>query len=111
MCTCSEHLYLYLFDLLLNIVRKQSVCVSRRVSIWLRMTLILTRRPIIIFAEKNIQLRFVIGGPVLAQPHARIEAPRIKIYLASKLNHNTLFVLVAVDLEHIDLKLLLSFPQ
>ena len=35
----------------------------------------------------------------------------IKIYLASKLNHNTLFVLVAVYLEHIDLKLLSSFPQ
>ena len=35
----------------------------------------------------------------------------IKIYLASKLNHNTLFVLVAVYLEHIDLKLPLSFPQ
>ena len=48
---------------------------------------------------------------MLAPPHARIEAPRIKIYLAIKLNHNTLFLLVAVYLEHKDLKLLASFPQ
>ena len=47
----------------LDIVRKQSVCVSRSLSIWLRMTLILTRGPIIIFATKNIQLGFVMSIP------------------------------------------------
>ena len=71
-CICILYLCLYLFDLLFNIVRKQSVCVSRQVSIWLKMTLILTRRPIIIFAEKNIQLRFVMFAPTV-RPHARIE--------------------------------------
>ena len=50
-------------------------------------------------------------GPLLAPPHARIEPQRIKMYLACKLNHNTLFVLVAVYLEQIDLKLPFSFPQ
>ena len=81
--------FVFVFDLLLNIVRKQSVCVSRLVSIWLRMTLILTRRPIIIFAEKNIQLRFVMFGPT---HHCLLDIMqglklRIKIYLdAWKLN-------------------------
>ena len=61
---CLQHIFKWVTQgLSLDIVRKQSVCVSRSLSIWLRMTLILTRGPIIIFATKNIQLGFVMSIP------------------------------------------------
>ena len=105
--------YLYLFDLLLNIVRKQSVCVSRRVSIWLRMTLILTRRPIIIFAEKNIQLRFVMFNPhhCLLSTSCKDWNSGSRFISPRKLNHNTLFVLLAVYLQRIDFYFFLNIMR
>ena len=61
---CLQHIFKWgTQGLSVDIVRKQSVCVSRSLSIWLRMTLILTRGPIIIFATKNIQLGFVMSIP------------------------------------------------